>query len=256
MSYIDELFGLKGKTAFVTGGAQGIGKAVALGMARSGMDVAVVDVNKEKAEEVAHEISDLGVRSLALTIDVTSSADVDKMMSIIIDRFGRLDVALNNAGIADNTPSDILSERDWKKVIDVNLNGVFLTAQAAGKQMIAQGGGSIINTASMSGHIVNRPQPQCAYNASKAGVIQLTRSLAVEWARYKVRVNCISPGYIKTEMTVHVRQDWQASWLQQSIIPAMGSPVDLIGGVLYLASDAATFTTGADLVMDGGFTIV
>ncbi|CAB3779175.1 Galactitol 2-dehydrogenase [Paraburkholderia ultramafica] len=256
MSYLDELFGLTGKSAFITGGAQGIGKAVALAMARSGMNVAIVDVNQAKADEVAEEIEGRGVKALALKVDVTNAAEVDSMMTQIVGKFGRLDVALNNAGIANNTPAETLDLADWKKVIDVNLNGVFLTARAAARQMIAQGGGSIINTASMSAHIVNRPQTQSVYNTSKAGVIQLTKSLAVEWARHKVRVNSISPGYIKTEMTVHVRQDWQDSWMSQSVTPAMGLPEDLIGGVLYLASDAAAFTTGADLVMDGGFTVV
>ena len=256
MSYLERLFGLKGKTAFVTGGAQGIGKVVALGMANCGMDVAIIDVNKEKAEEVADQIAKLGVKSLALAIDVTSVQEVDKMMAVIIAKFGKLDVAFNNAGIVNNIPSESIDYADWKKVIDVNLSGVFLTAQAAGRQMIIQGGGSIINTASMSGHIVNRPQTQSAYNASKAGVIQLTKSLAVEWAPYKIRVNCISPGYIRTEMTLQVRQDLQDSWMQQSVTPAMGTPEDLVGGVLYLASNAAAFTTGEDLVMDGAFTAV
>jgi NAD(P)-dependent dehydrogenase (short-subunit alcohol dehydrogenase family) len=256
MSYLEELFGLQGKTAFVTGGAQGIGKVVALGMAGCGMNVAVIDVNQQKADEVAHQIAKLGVAAMALKVDVTVADEVDKMMDLIVQKFGRLDVALNNAGIADNTPSESVAFQDWKRVIDVNLNGVFLTARAAGRQMIAQGGGTIINTASMSAHIVNRPQAQCAYNASKAGVIQLTKSLAVEWAVHKIRVNCISPGYIKTEMIANVRQDWQSAWLQQSVTAAMGTPEDLVGGVLYLASDAAAFTTGADLVMDGGFTIV
>jgi len=256
MSYLERLFGLKGKTAFVTGGAQGIGKVVALGMANCGMDVAIIDVNKEKAEEVADQIAKLGVKSLALAIDVTSVQEVDKMMAVIVAKFGKLDVAFNNAGIVNNIPSESIDYADWKKVIDVNLSGVFLTAQAAGRQMIIQGGGSIINTASMSGHIVNRPQTQSAYNASKAGVIQLTKSLAVEWAPYKIRVNCISPGYIRTEMTLQVRQDLQDSWMQQSVTPAMGTPEDLVGGVLYLASNAAAFTTGEDLVMDGAFTAV
>lgn len=256
MAYLDELFGLAGKAAFVTGGAQGIGKVVALGMARAGMDVAIVDINKQKAEEAAHEIAACGVRSLALTADVTSPDDVDHMVEAVAAGFGRIDVAFNNAGIASNLPSETSPLADWRKVIDVNLIGVFLTARAAGRRMIAAGGGSIINTASMSGHIVNRPQPQSAYNASKAGVIQLTKSMAVEWAPHKVRVNSISPGYIKTEMTVHVRRDWQDSWMAQSVMPVMGRPEDLIAGVLYFASNAAAFTTGADLVMDGGFTVV
>lgn len=256
MSYLDELFGLNEKSAFVTGGAQGIGKAIALAMARAGMNVAIVDVNQAKADDVAAEIESLGVKALALKVDVTDAAQVDLMVTNIVDKFGRLDVAINNAGIANTTPAEELDIQDWHKVIDVNLNGVFLTARAAGRQMIVQGGGSIVNTASMSGHIVNRPQTQSVYNTSKAGVIQLTKSLAVEWAPHKVRVNCISPGYIQTEMTAHVRQDWQQSWMRQSVTPVMGLPEDLIGGVLYLASNAAAFTTGADLVMDGGFTVV
>lgn len=255
MAYLDELFGLAGKAAFVTGGAQGIGKVVALGMAKAGMDVAIVDVNKQTAEEVAHEIAALGVKSLAVVADVTSVEDTDRMIASVVGGLGHLEVAFNNAGIANNLPSAETPLADWKRVVDVNLVGVFLTARAAGRHMIAHGGGSIVNTASMSGHIVNRPQPQSAYNASKAGVIQLTKSLAVEWAPHKVRVNSISPGYIATEMTVHVRKDWRESWMRQSITPVMGTPQDLVAGVLYLASDAAGFTTGADLVMDGGFTV-
>lgn len=256
MAYLAELFGLQGKSAFVTGGAQGIGRAVALAMARSGMNVAIVDVHLSNAQAVADEIEALGVKSLALKVDVTDANDVDAMIGRIVDRFGGLHVAMNNAGIANVVAAEALDVEDWKKVIDVNLTGVFLTARAAAKHMIAHGGGSIINTASMSAHIVNRPQTQSVYNASKAGVIQLTKSLAVEWARHKIRVNSISPGYIQTEMTAHVREDWRESWMQQSVTRSMGRPEDLIGGVLYLASDAAAFTTGADLLMDGGFTIV
>ena len=256
MSHLEQLFGLRGKTAFVTGGAQGIGKVIALNMAKCGMDVAIIDLNQEKAEEVADQIAKLGVKSLALKVDVTSPEEVDAMMLAIVEKFGKLDVAFNNAGICAHSPSESIDYKEFAKVVEVNLNGVFLTARAAGKQMIRQGGGSIINTASMSGHIVNRPQCQSAYNASKAAVIQLTKSLAVEWAPHKIRVNCISPGYIKTEMTMLVRQELQDSWLRQSVTPAMGTPEDLVGGILYLASDAAAFTTGADLVMDGAFTVV
>ncbi|SKA16654.1 SDR family oxidoreductase [Consotaella salsifontis] len=257
MSYLEKLFALQGKSAFVTGGAQGIGKSVALGMAQCGMNVAIIDLNKQKAEEAAHEVEKAGVKALALSLDVTSPEDTDAMIAPIVGAFGRLDVAFNNAGIANNAPSESIDFSEWKKVIDVNLVGVFLTARAAGRQMIAQGGGgSIVNTASMSAHIVNRPQPQSAYNASKAGVIQLTKSLAVEWAPHGIRVNSISPGYIRTEMTGNLREDWRRSWLEQSVTPVMGTPENLVGGVLYLASDCAAFTTGADLVMDGGFTVV
>lgn len=256
MGYLEEMFHLTGKRAFVTGGAQGIGKTVALHMAKCGIDVAIVDMNQEKAEAVAHEIENIGVKALAIKTDVTSEDDVNTMMAAIISEFGGIDVALNNAGIANNEESDHVPFDHWKHVIDVNLNGVFLTARAAGREMIKQKHGSIINTASMSGHIVNRPQPQSAYNASKAGVIMLTKSLAVEWAKYNIRVNSISPGYITTEMTAHVRKDWRDSWIEQSVISSLGTPEDLVAAVLYLASDAAPFTTGTDIVIDGGFTIV
>lgn len=146
----------------------------------------------------------------------------------------------------------------WKKVIDVNLTGIFLTAQAAGKVMIQQGGGSIINTASMSGHIVNVPQPQCSYNASKAGVIQLTKSLAVEWADKNVRVNCISPGYMGTELTLNSPslKPLIEQWNKMAPLHRMGKPEELQSICVYLAGDTSTFTTGADFVVDGAFTCI
>ena len=256
MGHLEEMFGLAGKKAFVTGGAQGIGKALAVHMAKCGMDVAIVDVKKEKAEAVAHEIENLGVKALVIQADVTSEADVEKMMATVMAEFQRIDVALNNAGIVNQEASEDVPYDHWKRVIDVNLNGIFLTARAAGREMIKQKAGSIINTASMSGHIVNRPQPQSSYNASKAGVILLTKSLAVEWAKYNVRVNCISPGYIATELTIHLRKEWLDSWIEQSVMPTLGTPDNLVAAVLYLASDAAPFTTGTDIVIDGGFTSV
>ncbi len=144
----------------------------------------------------------------------------------------------------------------WKKVIDINLTGVFLTAQAAGKQMLKQGKGSIINTASMSGHIVNVPQPQCAYNASKAGVIQLTKSMAVEWAKKGVRVNCISPGYIGTDL-IHSDENLKPlieKWNAMAPMGRLGKPEELQAVCVYLAGDASSFTTGSDFVVDCAFT--
>ena len=186
-------FSLKGKTAYVTGGASGIGKAVSLGLAGNGADVAIVDINLDAAASVVDEIKAMGCRSIAISCDVTNPSDVDAMVGKIVTEWGKLDIAFNNAGICINVPAEEMSYEEWKKVIDINLSGVFLTSQAAGKAMIKQKSGCIINTASMSGHIVNSPQPQCAYNASKAAVIMLTKSLAVEWTPYNVRVNSLSP---------------------------------------------------------------
>ncbi len=248
-------FNLRGKKSYVTGGARGIGKCAAIALAEAGADVAIVDMDIIEAEKTAKELEVFGVKSIALKTNVTDPYDVNKMIDTILEAFGTIDIAFNNAGICNNVKAEEMSYEAWKKVIDVNLTGVFLTSQAAGRVMIKNGKGSIINTASMSGHIVNTPQPQSAYNASKAGVIMLTKSLAVEWASYNVRVNCISPGYIGTEMTLKAT-DWIPSWIQATPVKRMGTPEELQGAVIYLASDASSFTTGSDIVIDGAFTCI
>lgn len=252
---IKEKFMLDGKKAYVTGGARGIGKSVSIALAQAGADIAIVDRDIEEAEKTAKELSTYGVKTVAVQTDVANPDDVNKMIDTILKAFGTIDIAFNNAGICINEKAEEMSFESWKKVIDINLTGVFLTAQAAGRVMIKNGKGSIINTASMSGHIANYPQPQCAYNASKAGVILLTKSLAVEWAQYNVRVNCISPGYIATEMTLKAT-NWIPVWVESTPVRRMGNPEELQGAVVYLASDASTFTTGTDIVIDGAFTSV
>lgn len=256
---IIEKLRLDGKTAFVTGGARGIGKSVATAFCEAGADVAIVDIDPDEAEKTAAALAaGTGARTLAVRADVTDPADVDAMMASILARYGKLDVAFCNAGICRNIPAEEMSYEQWRSVVDVNLTGVFLTAQAAGRQMLRQGGGSIINTASMSAHIVNVPQPQCSYNASKAGVIQLTKSLAVEWAARNVRVNCISPGYIGTELTLNsptlvpLIEQWNAV----APLHRMGKPEELQAICVYLAGDSSVFTTGADFVIDGAFTCI
>jgi NAD(P)-dependent dehydrogenase (short-subunit alcohol dehydrogenase family) len=250
-----DMFSLVGQKAFVTGGAQGIGKCAALAFAEAGADVAIVDLNKELAAQTASEVERLGVRSFAVGCDVTDPDSVDAMTQRVVDEFGTIDIAFNNAGICINEKAETMSFESWKRVIDINLTGIFLTSRAAGRIMIPKGGGSIINTASMSGHIVNRPQPQCAYNASKAGVIMLTKSLAVEWAPHNVRVNSISPGYIGTAMTLKATQ-WIPLWEADSPGKRMGKPEELTAALVYLAGGGSTFTTGADIVIDGAFTCV
>lgn len=254
---IIEKMRLDGKKIFVTGGARGIGKSVATAFAEAGADLAIVDIDIIEAEKTANELKkNNGVEVIAIKADVTNPEDVNKMIEIFLKKFNRLDVAFCNAGICINVPAEEMSFEQWTKVININLTGIFLTSQAAGKVMLKQGGGSIINTASMSAHIVNVPQPQCAYNASKAGVIQLTKSLAVEWATRNVRVNCISPGYIATELVKGsaLLKPLISEWNAMAPLHRMGNPEELQSICVYLAGDTSSFTTGSDFVVDGAFT--
>lgn len=256
MSILDK-FSLVGKVAFVTGGARGIGKSVSIAFAEAGADVAIVDIDIFSATNTATEISEkTGRHCIAISCDVTKQNQVDDMVSKVIQAYGHLDIAFCNAGICINAPAEDMLLEQWEKVISINLTGVFLTAQAAGRQMILQGYGTIINTASMSAHIVNIPQPQCAYNASKAGVIQLTKSLAIEWADKNVRVNSISPGYIGTELILDspTLKSLIKEWERMSPLHRLGRPDELQAICVYLASDASSFTTGADFIVDGAFT--
>lgn len=254
---IIEKMRLDGKKIFVTGGARGIGKSVATAFAEAGADIAIVDVDIAEAAKTAAELAEQnGIKTIAVKTDVTKPDEVNAMIDTILEAFGRIDVAFCNAGICMNIPAEEMTFEQWKKVIDINLTGVFLTAQAAGKVMIKQGGGSIINTASMSAHIVNVPQPQCSYNASKAGVIQLTKSLAIEWAGKNVRVNSISPGYIGTELTLNSEslKPLISQWNAMAPLHRMGRPDELQSICVYLAGDTSTFTTGSDFIVDGAFT--
>jgi len=253
---IIEKMRLDGKSIFVTGGARGIGKCVSEAFVEAGANVAIVDIDIDEALKTAKELEKLGgTRTIAIKTDVTDSAQVDQMVEEVLSTFGKLDVAFCNAGICINEPADEMTLESWKKVIDINLTGVFLTNQAAGKVMIKNGGGSIINTASMSAHIVNVPQPQCAYNASKAAVIQLTKSLAIEWALKNVRVNSISPGYIGTELinnAPHLTALIE-KWNALAPLRRLGKPEELQSICVYLAGDTCSFTTGSDFIIDGAF---
>ena len=252
-----ERLSLDGMSIFVTGGARGIGKSVATAFCEAGADVAIVDIDIRTAQETADELRKAtGSDTMACEADVTDPTEVHDMVRAVVEKYGKLDVAFANAGICINVPAEEMTIEQWKRVIDINLTGVFITDQAAGRVMLEQGHGSIINTASMSGHIVNVPQPQCAYNASKAGVIQLTKSLAIEWAKRGVRVNCISPGYIGTDLTLssETLKPLIEQWNAMAPMGRLGKPEELQAVCVYLASNASSFTTGADFVIDGGFT--
>ena len=254
---IIEKMRLDGKKGFVTGAARGIGKSTAAAFAEAGADVAIVDLDIEEAEKTAAELAEkTGRKIIAIRTDCTDPEQVDAMVAQVVQDLGGLDFCHNNAGICINAPAEEMTYAQWSKVININLNGIFLTDIAAGKYMLAHGGGSIINTASMSAHIVNVPQPQCAYNASKAAVIQLPKSLAIEWAKRGVRVNSISPGYIGTELTLNspTLVPLIEKWNEMAPLGRLGTPDELQSICVYLAGDTSTFTTGSDFVIDGAFT--
>ncbi len=252
MSILDS-FLLTGKKAVVTGGARGIGATCAVALAEAGADVFILDILD--GSETVRKIRALGRASDCLNVDLTSEEQVERAFEKVVEAFGTVDLLFNNAGIAFCTPSEDCTFAQWRKVLAIDLDAVFLVARAAGRIMIKNGGGAIVNTASMSGTIVNFPQEQSAYNAAKAGVIHLTKSLACEWMKYGVRVNCISPGYIASDMTPESSpENWKRAWFERTPAGRMGRQSELAGGVLYLLSPAASFTTGCELKIDGGYT--
>jgi NAD(P)-dependent dehydrogenase (short-subunit alcohol dehydrogenase family) len=249
-------FDLTGKTALITGAGRGIGREIARTLASAGADIVIAEMIAENGKDAANEMQQMGRKSLFIETDVRDSASVNAMAQTAIDAFGRIDILVNNAGIAQHIASEDATDADWLNVININLNGVFWCCRAIGRHMLQQGAGSIVNIASMSGSIVNKPQPQAAYNVSKAGVIMLTKSLAAEWAGRGVRVNSVSPGYIGTEMTKQGMANTAMSriWLDMTPMGRIGEPLDIACAVWYLASDAARFATGTDLIVDGGYT--
>ena len=254
---IIEKMRLDGKRGYVTGGARGIGKCTATAFAEAGADVAIVDIDYEEAVKTAGEIAEkTGRKVMAVRCDCTVPEQVDEMIRTVVTELGGLEFCHNNAGICINAPAEEMTYEQWLKVMNINLNGVFLTDIAAGRYMLEHGGGSIINTASMSAHIVNVPQPQCAYNASKAGVIQLTKSLAIEWAKRGVRVNSISPGYIGTDLVLSSETliPLIEKWNAMAPMGRLGKPEELQSICVYLAGDTSSFTTGSDFIVDGAFT--
>ncbi len=258
MNIIDR-FKLDGRIALVTGAGQGIGRGYAHALGEAGARVAVVDLFAERAHTVADELSEKGVDAFAHAADVTKPEQVQGMVDAVVAKWGGLDIGVNNAGIGMWVDSETMKLEDWDRVMDINLRAVFLCCQAEARVMLPRGYGKIINTASMSGTIVNTPQNQSAYNTSKAAVIHLTKSLAAEWATRGVRVNCISPGYTKTELVSKLLDSPEYTsiapkWMAFTPMARMAEVAELQGGVVYLASPASDFVTGHDLVIDGGYT--
>ena len=248
-------FSLDNCTALVTGGGRGIGATLARGLAEARAAVAVADLDLATAESTARDLDALGVRSIAIQVDVTIAKQVHQMVETVIAAWGRLDVAVNSAGIANSSPAEDLKEEAWDAVVDVNLKGIYLCTREEGRAMLAKKSGSIVNVASMSGQIANRPQLHSHYNAAKAGVIQYSRSCAAEWADRGVRVNTLSPGHTVTPMTANAVPEMGPTWISNTPMGRLGTPDDLQGATLFLASSASAYVTGHDLVVDGGYTL-
>lgn len=247
---------LDGRRAVVTGGAKGIGLAMARKFGVAGASVVIADVDLETAETAAAELMASGLDCVAVELNVSDPAAVAECADRIESDLGPVDVLAANAGVVRNQAALETRPDDWRAVIDVNLSGVFYTCTAFGRQMVERSRGSVVVTASMSGLIVNTPQGQASYNASKAGAAHLAKSLAVEWAPFGVRVNALAPGYIATELTMQGRNkpEWWSRWLQGTPLGRLGEPEEVAACALFLASDAASFVTGSVLTVDGGYT--
>lgn len=250
-----KLFDLTDRVAVVTGGTGGLGRPTALGLADFGANVAVVARDEAKLEKVRNEISHLGRKALAVKCDVTNPDDVKNMVQQVIKEFGKIDILITYAGMNIPKPAEEYPYEDWKKVMDVNVTGVFLCCKEVGKVMINQKRGKIINVSSVRGAF-GLPRNYVAYCTSKGAIIILTKQLACEWAKFNIQVNAIAPTVIATPLTAHIMADPEFSKSMKSriLLGRWGYPDDLIGAIVYFASDASNFVTGQTLFIDGGVT--
>jgi len=247
-----DAFQLTDRVAVVTGGNRGLGLAFTRALAQAGGRVGIVARDDAKTADAIRELPE-GVHGFHA--DVRSRADVERVVPEIVSVLGGVDILVNNAGACVHAPALEVTDEDWSEVVTTNLTGVWNCCQAFGRHMADNGGGTIVNIGSMSGMIVNRPQWQPAYNASKAAVHHLTRSLAAEWAPLGIRVNALAPGYVKTEMAPVDRPEFRQHWIDDVPMRRYATPEEIAPSVVYLASDAASFTTGTVLVTDGGYTL-
>jgi NAD(P)-dependent dehydrogenase (short-subunit alcohol dehydrogenase family) len=253
---VTELFDLSGRVAIVTGGGSGIGRQMAGALAELGANIVICARKRERCEEAAGELAELGVRTLALRCDVREPSEVQTVVDRTLDELGRIDVLVNDAGTTWGAPAEETPRPGWEKVIDVNLTGLFFMSQAVVRPMTDQGGGSIVNIASVAALRGSPPgmMDAVAYSASKGGVISLTRDLAWKWAKYGIRVNAIAPGWFPSDMSKVLLERFGDAFLTGIPLGRFGGPDDLKGAVAFLASPASAYVTGHTLVVDGGQT--
>jgi NAD(P)-dependent dehydrogenase (short-subunit alcohol dehydrogenase family) len=253
-----ERFRLDGRVALVTGGAQGIGRAFTHALGEAGAAVAIVDIDDDNNQAVLKELYAKNIDAIAIHADVSQAEEANSMVEKVLDHWGKLTIAINNAGIGSWSAAEAMTDELWDAVLGLNLRGVFLCCRAEGRVMLDAGYGKIINTASMSARVANWPQKSTHYNASKAGVVQLTRNLAVEWATRGVRVNSISPGYTRTKLLEDLVETPEGKqmvpqWVERTPMHRLGEVTDLQGAAVFLASEVSDFMTGHDMVIDGGY---
>lgn len=248
-----QLFDLTGRVAIVTGGSIGLGRQIAEGLAEMGANVVLCARKQERCQQAAEELQRLGIKAVALACDVKSQASIKEMVDSTLSEFGQIDILINNAGISWGAPVEEMRLEDWNKVIETNLTGTFLCSQAAGKAMIRQGRGKIINIASVAG-LGGAPAelPAIGYHASKGGVISFTKDLACKWAVHGIQVNAIAPGWFPTHMSNRVLEQHSELFLSHIPMRRFGGEHDLKGAAVFLASDASNYVTGHVLVVDGG----
>lgn len=250
---LNDRFSLEGRNIVVTGAARGIGFEIARSAHEAGARVIIADIEEQAGQVAAKEIG-----ADAVTVDITNPASVSSTVAEVERQHGRIHGWVNNAGIVRNVPAEDMPDEDWRSVLTVNLDGTFWCCREVGRHMLSKGGGAIVNIASMSGMVSNRPQPQAAYNTSKAGVIMLTKSLAGEWAPRKVRVNSVSPGYTATALLEQVKAqkpEWGALWDGDTPMGRSAEPREVASVVVFLLSDASSYMTGSNVVVDGGYTV-
>ena len=249
-----ELFDLQGKVAVVTGSTRGIGRGIAECLGKAGASVVIVGRSREACERVAADLTAMGITALAAWADVTKVEEVERLMQKTEDAFGRIDILVNNAGGALTHKAEDITEEEWDQVLDLDLKSVFFCSQRAGRRMIRQQRGKIINTASIMGQVGQKLT--LTYCAAKSGVVGLTRALALEWARHNIQVNALCPGFVLTSINEEAMKDEKIFNATLRKIPAgrLGQVSDMVGAVLFLASEASDYMTGQTLTVDGGWT--
>ncbi|MBX4163171.1 MULTISPECIES: SDR family oxidoreductase [Priestia] len=252
--HIKDLFDLTGKTAIITGGGRGLGEQMAEGLAEAGANIVLCSRKKEACQQVADRLAIMGVKTLALTCDISQPEDIKNVVHQTIETFGRIDILINNSGATWGAPAEEMPLEAWQKVMNINVTGTFLMSQEAGKEMIKQKAGKIINIASIAGLGGTDPQymDTIGYNTSKGAVITFTKDLAVKWGQHNIQVNAIAPGFFPTKMSGAIMEQGKDYFLSQTPLKRFGAEADLKGAAVFLASAASNYITGDILTVDGG----